>query len=155
MVILLISSTVNVYAYKTDVATYRPYNNEINDIILYGTKPPTKSKNLAVGSVDFKGTFCYVIYSEYNFITSTGKINIDMSASHDLYMNRELGIALYDENGRKVEEEIIELSDSGRPIDTLITFRNLSTTKKYYIRWAAGDYCNVEDYIYVNGTISK
>ena len=38
MVILLISSTVNVYAYKTDVATYRPYNNEINDIILYGTK---------------------------------------------------------------------------------------------------------------------
>lgn len=96
MAILVICSSVNVYADEIDNA---PYNN---DIILYGAKPPTKTKNLAVGSVDFKGTFCYNVYSEYYFITSTGKINIDLRASHNLDTNRELGIILYDENGKKL-----------------------------------------------------
>jgi hypothetical protein len=152
MGILIICSSANVYAYETDIDPYKPYNN---DIILYGTKPPTKSKNLAGGSVDFDGTFCYQVYSEYNFITSTGKINMNLKASHDLYSDRELSIALFDENQKKVDEKIIELSDTGRTISTSITFRNLSTTKKYYIRWAGGDLCNVDDYISVWGKITE
>ena len=126
------------------------------DIVIFATEPPTQTKNLASSSVSFSGKFCYRVYSEYNFITSNGKIKIDVAVSHDAQTNRDLAVTLYDEEHEQVgAPKIIKLSSTGEVKTELITISSLSTAKKYYIKWSAGDLCSAGDYVHASGTISE
>jgi len=154
MVIFITGLSADAYAYEAD-DIFQNGSSSI-DVGILATKPPTKDKNLASGSVSFSGDFCYRVYSEYNFITSTGKIVVDLASYHSAQTNRDLQVTLYDEDHSQVGDPvIIKLSATGGVTTKKITFSNLSTTKKYYIQWAAGDRCVAEDYVHASGTISQ
>jgi len=72
--------------------------------------------------------------------------------------NRNLDITLVKKGtlfDTDIETKTVKLSASGGITLKYLTFSNLSTTDKYYIRWSAGDRCNIEDYVHAAGTISQ